>query len=138
MLRAFDDEELLPDGDAPLPVLANMAVHSYVHLTAQIVSPAVYVGVLPYESFEAKVAATMADVSVDAANPPVHVAIVESWPAQATGHMFVAAWQMSLQYAATMTRPLGAVSSNLPPGMGAAWPYDPSADVDSENDAEGS
>lgn len=78
-LEIIDNDDALPQLPQQLPALASMAIELYAE-TAMAITPTVFEGVMPYSDFNTLVAKSMSDLSVDANNPPVHVAVVESWP----------------------------------------------------------
>ena len=77
-LEIIDDSEV-PQLPQQLPALAAMAIEVYAEM-ANAITPTVFEGVISYDDFNTLVAKSMSNLSVDANNPPVHVAVVESWP----------------------------------------------------------
>ena len=81
-IEFLEEDEDLPQLAEQLPLLSSMAIELYAE-SATLIAPTVFEGVLSYDDFNTLVAKTLADLSVDANNPPVHVAVVESWPSTA-------------------------------------------------------
>lgn len=144
-IELVDDDEELPRLPEQLPMLTSMAIELYAG-SATLIAPTVFEGVLSYHAFHTLVAKSMANLSVDANSPPVHVAVVESCPAdgqQSTPHTlaseacpsqprltstlpglsgehhFLAAWRMDPGHARDLTRPHLDDGNAMPPGLGA-------------------
>ena len=79
-----DPRQVRPQLPEQLPLLSAIAMDAYAS-TATSVPPSKFEGVMLYDQFKMLVASSMADLSVDASRPPVHIAIVESWPAAGGG-----------------------------------------------------
>lgn len=119
-IELVDDDEELPRLPEQLPMLTSMAIELYAG-SATLIAPTVFEGVLSYHAFHTLVAKSMANLSVDANSPPVHVAVVESCPAdgQQSEHHFLAAWRMDPGHARDLTRPHLDDGNAMPPGLGA-------------------